>query len=322
MVDFASFKKNRSQMFEKLNAHLSQINSKNYIDEEENKKYWKPTRDKSGNGFAIIRFLPAPPGEDMPFVRLWYHGFQGPTGLWYIQNSLTTIGKPDPVYELNAKLFNSSNDNNSPERNQARAQRRKLHYISNIYVIKDPGNPENEGKVFLFKYGKKIFDKVNDLMNPSFEDEKKVNPFDFWEGANFRLKIRQVDGYVNYDKSEFDAPGPLLDDDKELERIWRQEYSLQEIIHPKNFKSYEELKALLHRVLGLTPETSNRTNIRSSAVVDDIDDDDLDMSTLAKSNNMQKIKEQPRIPVSPVDDIDDEEDPDLELFKQLAKKAK
>jgi hypothetical protein len=313
MASFDALKKNRSKSLEKLNAQLTQIASKNYSNADDN-KYWKPTRDKSGNGFAIIRFLPAPGEEDMPFVRMWDHGFQGPTGLWYIENSLTTLNKDDPVSELNSKLWNVSTDDNSPERRQARAQKRRLHYISNVYVIKDGGNPENEGKVFLFKYGKKIFDKLNDLMNPSFEDEKPVNPFDLWEGANFRLKIRQFEGYPNYDKSEFDSPTPLFEDDEELEKVWKQEYSLQEIVDPKNFKSYDELKAKLHRVLGLTPDTSNRASAAASAE-DDIDDD-LDMSSLAKSASAPKMKEQSQ-PTPSVED--DEDDADLALFKQLAK---
>lgn len=313
MASFDALKKNRSKSLEKLNAQLTQIASKNYSNADDN-KYWKPTRDKSGNGFAIIRFLPAPGEEDVPFVRIWDHGFQGPTGLWYIENSLTTLNKDDPVSELNSKLWNASTDDNSPERRQARAQKRRLHYISNIYVIKDGGNPENEGKVFLFKYGKKIFDKLNDLMNPSFEDEKPVNPFDLWEGANFRLKIRQFEGYPNYDKSEFESPSPLFEDDEELERVWKQEHSLQEIVDPKNFKGYDELKAKLHRVLGLTPDTSNRASAAASAE-DDLDDD-LDMSSLAKSAPAPKMKEQTQS--APVVDDDDDDD-DLALFKQLAK---
>ena len=313
MASFDALKKNRSKSLEKLNAQLTQIASKNYSNADDS-KYWKPTRDKSGNGFAIIRFLPAPGEEDMPFVRIWDHGFQGPTGLWYIENSLTTLNKDDPVSELNSKLWNVSTDDNSPERRQARAQKRRLHYISNVYVIKDGGNPENEGKVFLFKYGKKIFDKLNDLMNPSFEDEKPVNPFDLWEGANFRLKIRQFEGYPNYDKSEFDSPAPLFEDDEELERVWKQEKSLQEIVDPKNFKSYDELKAKLHRVLGLTPDTSNRGSAAASAE-DDLDDD-LDMSSLAKSAPAPKMKEQSQSTPAVEDDDDDA---DLALFKQLAK---
>jgi hypothetical protein len=313
MASFDALKKNRSKSLEKLNAQLTQIASKNYSNADDN-KYWKPTRDKSGNGFAIIRFLPAPGEEDMPFVRIWDHGFQGPTGLWYIENSLTTLNKDDPVSELNSKLWNASADDSSPERRQARAQKRRLHYVSNVYVIKDGGNPENEGKVFLYKYGKKIFDKLNDLMNPSFEDEKPVNPFDLWEGANFRLKIRQFEGYPNYDKSEFESPSPLFEDDEELERVWKQEHSLQEIVDPKNFKGYDELKAKLHRVLGLTPDTSNRASAPASAEEDL--DDDLDMSSLAKSAPAPKMKEQAQS--SPVAD-DDDDDADLALFKQLAK---
>jgi len=189
----------------------------------------------------------------MPFVRVWDHGFQGPSGKWYIEKSLTTIGQNDPVAEYNSELWAVSEDDNSPTRKQARAQKRRLHFISNILVVRDPANPANEGKVFLYQYGKKIFDKLNDLMNPQFDDETPVNPFDLWAGANFKLKIRKVEGYRNYDKSEFDSPSAIPGSDEDLEAIWNKEYGLQEFIDPKNFKSYDELKDKLNAVLGLTP---------------------------------------------------------------------
>lgn len=306
-VDFESLKKNRSKSLDKLNAQLSQLSQKSYADPNED-KFWKPTRDKAGNGFAIIRFLPAPAGEDMPFVPMWDHGFQGPTGLWYIEKSLTTIKKDDPVSELNSKLWNSGVE---ADKEQARKQKRRLKYISNIYVVKDPGNPDNEGKVFLFAYGKKIFDKLNDLMIPQFEDEKRVNPFDLWEGANFRVKIRQFEGYPNYDKSEFDAPAPLFDDDDKLEAIWKQEHSLQELIDPKHFKPYAELKAKLHRVLGLTGDTISSS---ASEMAEDEDEG------LAISNFVSKPKtaEQPKMQEAS-SSYDEEDDADLALFKQLAR---
>ena len=311
-VDFQSLKKNRSKSLEKLNEQLTKITSKSYSDPNEG-KYWKPTRDQAGNGFAIIRFLDSPQGEDMPFVRLWDHGFKGPGG-WYIENSLTTIGQPDPVSELNTKLWNASGDEGSPERKQARDQKRRLHYISNVYIIKDSGNPDNEGKVFLFKYGKKIWDKLNDLMNPSFEDEKPVNPFDLWEGANFRLKIRMFEGYPNYDKSEFDSPSALFEDDEEIEKVWKQSHSLKDVIDPKNFKSYDELKAKLHRVLGIVGADADLRSKAASSAEEDLYDE-LDMSKAQppkKEAPAPSMKEQPS-------SVDEEDDDDLEFFRNLSK---
>lgn len=249
-MDFASLKKNSKSQLESLTNELSKLSTKT-SNKNEDDRMWYPAVDKAGNGYAVIRFLPAPTGEDVPFIRIWDHGFKGPTGKWYIENSLTTIGEKDPVGEYNSKLWNVSDDDNSAERKQARAQKRRLTYISNIIVLKDAANPENEGKVFLFKYGKKIFDKLQEAMNPQFDDEKPLNPFDLWEGANFKVKIRNVEGYRNYDKSEFDERGPLLDDDAKLEKIWSKEYPLQPFLDRKNFKSYDELKRKLNEVLGL-----------------------------------------------------------------------
>lgn len=253
MNSFARLKSARKSSLSKLNDELSKLNSSGTQNSTEDDRFWQPTVDKVGNGYAIIRFLPPPKDEDLPFIRLFSHGFKGPTGSWYIENSRTTLGESDPVGELNSKLWNSGVD---ADKEQARAQKRRLNFISNVYIVKDPGNPDNEGKVFLFKYGKKIFDKLNDLMNPQFDDEEPVNPFDFWGGANFRLKIRQVEGYRNYDKSEFDDPSSLSDSDEELEKIWNQQHSLQEFLDPKNFKSYEELQTRLNRVLGLSDGTA------------------------------------------------------------------
>lgn len=209
-------------------------------------RFWQPTVDKSGNGYAVIRFLPAAEGEDLPWVKYWDHGFKGPTGLWYIENSLTTIGQDDPVSEMNSRLWNSGRDE---DKKIVRERKRRLHYVSNIMVISDPANPANDGKVFMYRYGKKIFDKLMDIMQPQFQDEQPVNPFDFWAGANFKLKIRKVEGYRNYDKSEFDGPSQLAADDK-LESIYNSLNSLAEITDPKNFKPYAELKAKMNRVLG------------------------------------------------------------------------
>ena len=214
-------------------------------------RLWKPELDKSGNGFAVIRFLPAPDGEDLPWAKIYSHAFQGPGG-WYIENSLTTVGQKDPVSEYNRELWNSGSDK---DKETVRKQKRKLSYYSNIYVVKDPVNPHNEGQVFLFKFGKKIFDKITAAMQPEFEDESPINPFDFWAGANFKLKIRKVDGYWNYDKSEFDSAEPLLDDDDALEAIWKKEYSLAEFTAPSSFKSYEDLDKRLKSVLGQKPAT-------------------------------------------------------------------
>ena len=243
---FADLKKSRNADRQKLTSKLNAVanpEKKSYIDE----RFWKPEVDKAGNGLAVIRFLPASEGEDMPWVQVFSHSFQGPGG-WYIENSLTTLNQKDPVGEYNSVLWNSGVEAN---KEIARKQKRKLTYISNILVVKDPSNPENEGKVFLYKYGKKIFDKLNDVMNPEFEDEASINPFDLWEGANFKLKIRNVEGYRNYDKSEFDAQSPLFKDDEKLEKTWKSQFSLVEFVSPGNFKTYDVLKARLDKVLGI-----------------------------------------------------------------------
>ena len=208
-------------------------------------RLWKPEMDKTGNGYAVIRFLPAPNGEDLPWAKVWSHAFQGPGG-WYIENSLTTLGQKDPLADYNRELWNSGLDS---DKEIARKQKRKLSYYSNIYVVKDPANPQNEGKVFLFKFGKKIFDKIMEAMQPEFEDETPINPFDFWQGANFKLKIKKVAGYWNYDSSEFAKVGALLDDDEALEALWNKEYSLTAFTDPSNFKSYDELEKRLNAVL-------------------------------------------------------------------------
>lgn len=304
-MSFAKLKKNRSKSLENLSQQLEKMASKGYSDPLK-EKYWSPTRDSAGNGFAIIRFLPAPAEEDMPFIRIWDHGFQGPGG-WYIENSLTTLGQDDPVSKFNSQLWNSGNDK---DKDQARKQKRRLKYHSNIYVIKDSGNPQNEGRVFLYAYGKKIFDKLNDVMNPQFEDENPVNPFDMWEGADFRLKIRQVEGYANYDKSEFDDPSTLLDgDDDKLEEVYNQLHSLQELLDPKYFKPYAELEAKLYRVLGITGTTTP-----SGKTADDMIDEDLDMSKLGGSDDGPSIEETNSSSVATEDDSDS----DLEFFRSLA----
>jgi hypothetical protein len=225
---------------EKIANPQSESNNRN------DDRFWQPEVDKAGNGYAVIRFLAPPKGEELPWVRVWNHGFQGPTGKWYIENSLTTIGKTDPVSEFNTELWNSGSEAN---KEVARKQKRKLTYYTNILIVQDSKRPENEGKVFLFKFGKKIFDKIKDVAEPQFEDEKPLNPFDFWEGANFKLKIRNVEGYRNYDKSEFDTPSPISEDDSIIENIWNKQHSLTAFLDPKNFKSYEDLKKKLDMVL-------------------------------------------------------------------------
>jgi hypothetical protein len=211
-------------------------------------RYWQPEVDKAGNGYAVIRFLAPPKGEELPWVRVWNHGFKGPSGKWYIENSLTTLGKADPVSEYNTELWNSGSEAN---KEIARQQKRKLSYITNILIVKDPAHPENEGKVFLYKFGKKIFDKIKDVAEPQFEDEKPINPFDFWEGANFKLKIRNVEGYRNYDKSEFDSISSISDSDDAIEAIWNKQHSLTQFLDEKHFKSYDELKKKFEMVMGL-----------------------------------------------------------------------
>jgi hypothetical protein len=304
-TDFNSLKKNRTNTLSKLNSQLEKISTKSYSDPNAG-KFWKPTKDKAGNGFAVIRFLPASVGEEMPFVRVWDHGFQGPTGLWYIENSLTTLNQDDPVSEFNSKLWNSGVES---DKEVARKQKRRLKYTANIYIVKDPGNSDNDGKVFMYQFGKKIFDKLNDLMNPTFEDETPINPFDLWEGANFRLKIRQFEGYPNYDKSEFDPAGPLLDDDEALEAVWKQQHLLQELVSESNFKTYTELKTKLYRVLDLQADAP----VASAHAVESVDSA-LDLSSgMGDSYESSAPSAEPS--VGAVDDGDD----DLAMFKELAR---
>ena len=227
-------------------------------------RLWKPVLDKSGNGYAVIRFLPAVDGEDLPWAKVWNHAFQGPTGQWYIENSLTTISQKDPVSEHNTRLWNTGLES---DKEIARKQKRKLQYFSNIYVVSDSKHPENDGKVFLYRYGKKIFDKVMEAMQPAFEDEKAINPFDFWEGANFKLKVRKVDGFWNYDKSEFADASPFLDDDDAIETVWKKQYPLAEHTAATNFKSYDELKTRLDTVLSGTVSVGNVTDELQDAPV-------------------------------------------------------
>jgi len=263
-MSFENLKRNRDQISKLVQAVESTGGGekKSYADE----RFWKPTVDKAGNGYAVLRFLPASEGSELPWARYWDHGFKGPTGLWYIENSLTSIGQPDPVGELNSRLWNSGIE---ADKETARAQKRRLHYVTNVLVMSDPSNPTNEGKVFLYKFGKKIFDKIMDSMQPDFADETPVNPFDFWEGADFKLKIRQVEGYRNYDKSEFASPSALYDaDESRLESVYNQLHNLSEFTDPKNYKTYDELKAKLMRVLG-EAETAGAYTVKQETMINE-----------------------------------------------------
>ena len=250
-MGFSDLKKQSSlgALTSKLVKEADKMNNKGGGADE---RLWKPEMDKSGNGYAVIRFLPAPDGEDLPWVKLFSHAFQGPGG-WYIENSLTTVGGKDPVGELNRELWNTGNDS---DKDTVRKQKRKLSFYANIYVVKDPANPQNEGGVFLYKFGKKIFDKIMEAMQPEFEDETPINPFDFWQGANFKLKLKKVAGYWNYDSSEFDSVSALSADDDQLEAIWKQENSLEAFTNKDQFKSYEDLERRLNMVLGITQRTA------------------------------------------------------------------
>ncbi|MBK55936.1 MAG: single-stranded DNA-binding protein [Flavobacteriaceae bacterium] len=286
----------KSNTLDKLLASVQEENApqekKSYVDE----RLWKPELDKSGTGQAVIRFLPAKTGEELPWVKVWKHAFQGPTGKWFIENSLTTLNQKDPVSEHNSQLWNSGLES---DKEIARKQKRKLEYYSNIYVVNDSKHPENNGKVFLFRYGKKIFDKIMAAMQPEFEDEKPINPFDFWEGANFKLKIRKVDGFWNYDKSEFDSVSTLSDDDGELDSIWNKQYPLADFHAPSNFKSYDEIKKRLDDVLSGTITAS-----ASSIVDEDIVETPI-------------FKEEPQ-PTIPTTSTEDDEDT-MSYFQKLAK---
>lgn len=278
--------------FEQLQKEVEKISSGKSGSTDD--RFWKPETDQAGNGSAIIRFLPAPKGEDLPWISVWHHSFKGPTGKWYWENSLSTIGLDDPCGALNAELWNTGLES---DKEIARKQKRKLNYISNILVISDPKHPENNGKVKLFRYGKKLFDKIKDAMDPEFEDETPINPFDFWEGANFKLKIREVDGWPSYDKSEFSAPAAIAESDEEIEEIWDKQESLTAFHDPSNFKSYDELKRKLDYVLG------------GAAVKPAVaDEDDEVFETEPKKEVVKETKK----PVK-LDDLDDEN-----YFQQLA----
>ena len=300
-MSFANLKKNRDQISKLLKAAESDGGStekKSYVDD----RIWKPTVDQAGNGYSVIRFLPAREGAELPWTRFWDHGFKGPTGLWYIENSLTSIGQTDPVGELNSRLWNSGND---ADKEKARTQKRRLHYVANIYVKSDPGNPANEGKIFIYKFGKKIFDKIMDVMQPQFADEDPINPFDFWEGADFKLKIRNVEGYRNYDKSEFSNQSVLSEDDTKLEQIYDKMFDLQEFIDPVNYKTYDELKSKLQRVLGEDTVSMGAPTMK----------EEVQMNEPVAAAPIQNVTEISEVPVS---NETETEDDTMSYFAKLA----
>jgi len=312
-MNFSNLKK-QSKSFDNLLKEVDKLSNPTYEKDDSTDNYWKPTPDKTGNALAVIRFLPGPAvdgDEALPWVRYFDHGFQNKTtGKWYIEKSLTTFDEKDPVSEYNSQLWNSTQDDNGPERKQARDQKRRLHYVSNIYVVSDSKNPENEGKVFLFKYGKKIFDKITKMMNPDLESERKVNPFDLWAGANFKLKVTRQNvniggrnvSFPNYDESVFLAPSPLNDDDSELEAIWKREHSLKEIVDRKNFKTYTELKRRLDDVNGhgeiVAPAPKSFANT--------IDED------------VPFTEPNPVVKKAPAPVVEEDEDEDLAMFRKLS----
>src|SRR5210317_1844858 len=291
-MDFETLKSSSSN-FDKLTKALEQnlapedqSNKNKYQDD----RFWKPDLDKTGNGYAVIRFLPAVEGEDLPWQRVWSHAFQD-VGGWYIENSLTTLGQKDPVSEENTRLWNTGLDS---DKEIARKRKRKLSYYSNILVVSDPKHPENEGKVFLYKFGKKIFDKITEAMQPAFEDEAAINPFDFWKGANFKLKIRKVDGYWNYDKSEFEGVSAVAESDDKIKEVWSKQYALKPFLDPSNFKTYDELKEKLNRVItgdrnastvenaNLPPQTNGTAKSTPVSAQPEASDDDDTLSYFSK----------------------------------------
>jgi len=289
-TSFANLKKRRTTDLEKLQSEIEKINKPQTNFSRDDDRFWKAELDKSGSGYAVIRFLPALDEDKTAFVRVFNHGFQGPGG-WYIENSLTTIGQKDPLSEYNSVLWNSGIEAN---KEIARKQKRRLTYFSNIYVVEDKANPQNEGKVFLFRFGKKIFDKISSMSNPEFEDETEVDIFNLWDGANFKLKIRKVDGFSNYDKSEFMTSAPLSEDESEMESVFGQQHDLEEFIDQKSFKTYDELKTRLDTVLG---------NIQTAAMT----------APTSVEND-----EAPFDGGTPIPESSTSEDENLDYFKKLA----
>jgi len=312
-MSFANLKKQSSlgSLTSKLVKEVEKMNNTGGGADE---RLWKPEMDKTGNGFAVIRFLPAPDGEELPWAKMYSHAFQG-NGGWYIENSLTTIGQKDPVSEYNRELWNSGIE---ADKETVRKQKRKLSYYANIYVVQDKANPQNEGKVFLYKFGKKIFDKIMEAMQPEFEDETPINPFDFWAGANFKLKLKKVAGYWNYDSSEFDRPSPLLDDDDALEALWKKQYSLAALTAQDQFKTYEQLENRLNMVLGkkqpsrarYDEETDNEDNERGSY--------SPDFSSRSQKSELPEELSAQLSSLGSSSSSDEDEDDALSYFQRLA----
>ena len=302
-MDFESLKQSSSNFdaitkaLETKLAPEDQSNKNKYQDD----RFWKPEMDKTGNGYAVIRFLPAPNGEDMPWQRVWSHAFQDKGG-WYIENSLTTLNQKDPVSEENTRLWNTGLDS---DKEIARKRKRKLSYYANIFVVSDPKRPENEGKVFLYKFGKKIFDKITEAMQPAFEDETPINPFDFWKGANFKLKLRKVDGYWNYDKSEFESVSQVKESDDQIKAIWERQHSLKQFVDPSNFKTYDELKEKLNRVI---------TGSQSTVTADQVDLPPTAAPSV-KSEDVSAMSTTMNLPDS---ELDNDDDDTLSYFSKLA----
>ena len=299
MTSFANLKRN-SNSFEKLSKAVEATSAGTENSKDDN-RFWQPEVDKAGNGMAIIRFLPAPAvdGDDaLPWVRTFSHGFQGPGG-WFIDNCLTTLNEKCPVCEHNNTLWNSGIEAN---KDIVRKQKRKLTYMTNILIVSDPSNPSNEGQVRLFKFGKKIFDKINEAMNPEFADETPINPFDMWEGADFVIKIssEMVMGkpLPKYDASYFKGSSELFGGDEgKLEALYDKQHALGEWVDPANYKTYDQLNTRLKMVLGESaPRTTRETvsldetsappslKTAENTSLDEADDDDT-MSLFAKLAN-------------------------------------
>ena len=294
----AALKRSKSNL-DTLVSELAKVAEPQKQQSYQDDRFWKPELDKTGNGYAVFRFLPAVQDEDLPWARLWSHAFQGPGG-WLIENSLTTLNKKCPISEANTLLWNSGVE---ADKEIARKRKRKLSYIANILIVSDSKHPENEGQVKLYKFGKKIFDKITEAMKPEFEDETPINPFDFWEGANFKLKIRKVDGYWNYDKSEFEGPSAVFNNDEAIEELWNKQFPLKPFLAPENFKSYDELKAKLDRVL---------TGVRNTGTAEDV------AVPPATATNVSNVAETVSSPSIPTTETDNDSDETLSYFSKLA----
>ncbi len=311
-MDIQSLRKMRNQDFSKIAGEFDKIANPGEKKSYDDDRIWKLTPDKAGNASAVIRFLPRTEGDELPFVKIFSHSFQGPTGKWYIQNSLTTLGENDPVGELNSKLWNSGSEAN---KEVARKQKRKLSFIANIYVVSDPAKPENNGKVFLFKFGKKIFDKIMDKARPTFAEDQPVNVFDLWEGADFKLRMRKVDGYPNYDQSTFADPSELLGGvEEDLLEVVGKQYRLSEFLDRKNFKSYEELSRILNDVLN-----EGGAPVRSAASMSE--DDDYTPPVAPKSVGASKAAPEPKVAKNAMPEVTDDDEDVMSYFQKIANEA-